>query len=115
MEIGVSTFLTLLSSPESRPDLEELHKLGSGKKLVKIREEVASEWLKLAVQLKFKQGIIKIIQADNQGSEDAFDKLMMRWLDGAGHQPVTWGTLLLALYAAGFTTLASDVEEVLGL
>ena len=89
--------------------------MSSGKRSVKIREELAAEWPKLAVKLKFTQGTIKIIDADSKGCEDAFDKLMMRWLDGAGRLPVTWGTLLLALYAADFKTLASDVEEVLGL
>ena len=87
--------------------------MSSGKRSVKIREEVAAKWSNLAVKLKFMQGTIEIIEADSKGCEDAFDKLMMRWLKGAGRLPVTWGTLLLALYAADFYTLASGVEEIL--
>lgn len=90
--------------------------MDSGETSVKIRDAVAAKWEGLAAQLKFKPGVIDIIERDHKGcSEDAFDDLMKRWLKGAGKQPPSWRTLLQALDAADFKTLASDVKKVLNL
>lgn len=83
---------------------------------MKIRDGVAAKWQDLAAQLKFESGVIEIIETKSKGCcEDAFDDLMRRWLRGAGKQPASWKTLLQALDAADFKTLASDVKKVLNL
>ena len=108
-------FWPFLSPAASRPLLRQLHRVSSAEGTVKIKEGVAAEWKELAIQLDFQPGTIKIIRKDNDSCEDAFDDLMSRWLEGAGRQPVSWGTLLLALKEANFKTLASDVKGVLNL
>ena len=80
---------------------------------MRIRDEAADRWRDLAAQLNFKRGVIKIIEKDSDGCEDAFDDLISRWLDGAGRQPVVWKTLLSALNDIELQVLAQDVQQVL--
>ena len=80
---------------------------------MRIRDEAAGRWRDLAAQLNFKRGVIKIIEGDSDGCEDAFDDLVSRWLDGAGRQPVVWRTLLSALNDIELHVLAQDVQQIL--
>ena len=81
---------------------------------MRIRDGAASKWKDLAIQLNFQPGTINIIQSDsNYRSEDAFDMLMTRWLDGGGRQPVTWKTLIHALEDIDLNVLAQDMRQTL--
>ena len=99
---------------DSRPELRELHILSRDDKTVRIRDGAASKWKDLAIQLNFQPGTINIIQSDSYyRSEDAFDMVMSRWLNGGGRHPVTWKTLIRALEDIDLNVLAQDVQQTL--
>ena len=105
--------LVLVWNSNSCPEMRELHKLSRGDKIVKIRDEAASRWKDLAIQLNFHRGVIKTIQKDSDGNEDAFDELMSRWLEGAGRKPVIWRTLIRALEDIDLNVLAQNIQQTL--
>jgi len=39
--------------------------------------------------------------------------MLQKWLDGEGHQPVAWETLMDALIDIGFVTVVEDLQEIL--
>ena len=86
-----------------------------GTKSVKIRQHAACHWKDLACFLDFPRHVVKIIERESDGLEEAFDELIHRWLSGAEgtRQPVSWNTLLLALEEAELNVLAADARRVL--
>ena len=78
---------------------------------IKVMEEVAAHWDRLAIHLDFPQCVIDIIKTDypNQ-TEKACHQMFQQWLERADP---TWRALLKALEDMDMNTLASDLRKLL--
>ena len=83
---------------------------------VRVLEEVAPDWKRLAISLKFNQSKIKTIEKDYKTStEEACQEMFMRWLAGEHDlaQPCTWDTLIKCLRRAAFIDVANSLRTIL--
>ena len=84
--------------------------------MVKIIEQVASQWEQLAYALQFSSAVVKTIERDNtKDCTAACTELLHRWVCGAEgtRQPISWATLIESLRDCDFTVLARDLDNVL--
>ena len=84
--------------------------------MVKIIEQVASQWEELAYILQFSSAAVKTIERDNpKDSSAACAELLHRWVRGAEgtQQPVSWATFIECLRDCDFVVLARDLENAL--
>ena len=98
------------------PELHELDLIEYKGKKVRVLEESAGKWNKLAIRLHFKGNKITQIQNDSgQNSYQACQSVFSEWLDGKEglRLPRTWVTVIAALGEAGLGQLAEKLEEVL--
>ena len=108
-------FYTLNSSSESKPKLHQLQSLCVGERRLRIIDSVAADWEGIAIALQFEASEIETVRSDcHFQSKPACRNIFGKWLDGQGCQPVTWQRLGEALADVGFSTLARDLQEVLG-
>ncbi len=84
---------------------------------VRVIEEVSYNWESLALSLRFKEHVIRIIAANHPNDcEAACRDMFGRWLQGRKdiEQPVTWETLIRSLYETGtFEALGNKLAKVL--
>ena len=79
--------------------------------MVKIIEQVASQWEELAYILQFSSAAVKTIECDNpKDSSAACTELLHRWVRGAEgtQQPVSWATFIECLRDCDFVVLARE-------
>lgn len=84
--------------------------------MVKIIEQVASQWEELAYVLQFSSAVVKTIECDNpKDCIAACTELLHWWLRGAEgtRQPVSWATLVECLRDCDFIVLARDLENAI--
>jgi len=107
----------MFSSTADKPKLYQLQCLQCQGRRVKIIENVAAKWEKVALALHFEGHTIQNIRSDPhiQCIDTACRVMLQKWLDGEGsqHQQVTWGTLMDALIDIGFVTLVKELQEIL--
>lgn len=97
-----------------KPVLHQLDLIESKDKTLKMIDQSAAKWEKLAIRLHFENHDVSRIRKDHHlQSVDACRTALMEWLDGKGRQPTTWGTLIKALVEAEMAELAGDLELVL--
>ena len=89
---------------------------GNGK-IVKVIRAVAAMWDHVALSLHFEAHDISRIKMDHrqQSVQAMITTVFHEWLEGGGRQPTTWQTLIKTLNEAGFLSVASDLENILGI
>ncbi len=84
---------------------------------VRVIEEVSYNWQSLALSLRFKDHVIRIIAANHPNDcEAACRDMFGRWLQGRKdiERPVTWETLIRSLYETGtFEALGNKLVQVI--
>jgi len=84
--------------------------------VVKVIEQVASQWEELAYILQFSSAVVKTIKRDNtKDCTAACTEVLHRWVGGAEgtREPVSWATLIECLRDCDFIMLARDLENAL--
>ena len=92
----------------------------SGKEVV-IRDQLASHWEDLLIQLSFEpassaSSMIKNINRNCRGEvEEACREVLLKWLSGdpSSSLPVTWRSLIEVIKTLDHCTLAVELEEEL--
>ena len=84
--------------------------------MVKVIEQVASQWEELAYILQFSSAVVKTIERDNtKDCTAACTEVLHRWVGGAEgtREPVSWATLIECLRDCDLIMLARDLENEL--
>ena len=108
-------FVYFLSFVADRPELYQLQKVeGWEGRAVKVIEQVAPFWEKLAYALHFNPAVVEAVARDNHYKcEQACMDMFCRWLSGSARQPVNWETLLVALRDCKLKRLEAELDIVL--
>ena len=97
-----------------KPELHQLDLLEGNGNTVRVIDEVAAKWEKLAMRLYFKSHDMDRIRRDHhQDSTAACQTMFSEWLNGKGRGPISWNTLIQALREAKMTLLASNLELII--
>ena len=81
---------------------------------MKVIEQVAPVWERLACALHFNPAVVATIARDNHHKcEQACMDMFGRWLNGSAHQPVNWETLMVALRDCKLMKLEAELDRVL--
>lgn len=97
----------------SLPKLHQIDCIEGNGKVVKVIRSTAAEWEQVATRLHLDHHIIEHIKRDNHyQTVPCCHKIFEEWLDGAGQQPATWKTLIIALEEANFSELANDLQKI---
>ena len=81
---------------------------------VRVIEEIAADWKRLALALHFRRGVLWAVrESEHFQVENACCTILHKWLDGQGLQPVTWDTLVECLEDIGHRSLAEDLRKEL--
>ena len=98
----------------SPPKLHQVDLIEGNGKTVKVIEQAAAKWERVATRLYFGSHDICRIKKDypNQSFE-ACQTVFIEWLNGKGRKPISWETLIKALKEADLSELAADLEVVL--
>ena len=98
-----------------RPKMWQLQKfVGVSGRVFKVVEKVSADWEELALALRFDHEIIRAVkQSEHFQVKAACRRILQRWLDWEGLQPVTWETLVEALVDIEHGTLARDLRREL--
>ena len=79
-----------------------------------LSSESTGKWERVATRLYFPADAIEVISRDFQQQCDSTCRTMFsRWLDGEGHEPRTWGTLVTVLYEADLSSVANELEKMI--
>ena len=99
----------------SIPKLHQIDRIeGYDGKVVQVIKYVAARWEEVATRLHFESHDISRINGDNHYKNiPCCRKMFGEWLDGNGREPVNWETLITALKEAGFSQLASDLQNII--
>lgn len=90
----------------------QLDSLKVGDQRLKIIQEMAASWHKLATFLEFEDAIVQTIQRDKLGScEECCRETLRRWLREEACRPVTWERLIVALDDAEKGELAEQLQN----
>ena len=102
---------TSLRHTEEKPTIQQLQKMeGKDNKVIRIMTTVAPEWEELAISMEIEAHIISTIRRDNlQDSKGATRQLFIGWLEG---KTVSWEGLVQCLDDAGFSGIASEIQEM---
>ena len=84
-----------------------------GGKELRVIDQVAGKWEKLAIALGFDAALLEVIERDSHKSETACRNMLGRWLRGEAKIHVSWSALLKGLRDGGFETLALELEQAL--
>ena len=78
----------------------------------KVIKEMADKWKKLASLLGLSD-VVPVIDYDTAhfGFESSFRETIRRWLDGEGHQPITWKSLVEALRDANESEITNELQK----
>lgn len=86
---------------------------GGGKKL-RVIEQIAAKWERVATRLYFESHDISRIKKDNPlQSVESCQTVLIEWLNGKGRKPVSWGTFVNALNEADLSELGKNLEDML--
>ena len=102
-----------IAEVDEMPKLHQLQRLSRDSTVINVIEAVAPLWEEFALYLKMERNMIDIWKRDTIQVKDATRKLFGHWLDGNGHQPISWRTLIQALHEAGLSITATDLEKIL--
>ena len=98
----------------SPPKLHQVDLIDGNGKTVKVIEQAAAKWERVATRLYFESHDICRIKKDNPlQSFEACQTVFIEWLNGKGRKPISWETLIKALKEADLSELAADLEVVL--
>ena len=101
------------SLSDSRPELHQLDLFERHSKKLELIACVTADWERVATRLHFPGYTIKAISRDSHHQTDqACRSMFTRWLNGEGRQPVTWGTLITALYEAKLASVAQELDNM---
>ena len=108
----MNNFLFVAADP---PELYQLQKLkGWEGRAVKVIEQVAPVWERLAYALHFNSAVVAAIARDNfHKCEPACMDMFGRWLNGSARQPVNWETLIAALRDCKLKKLEAELDLAL--
>ena len=94
-----------------QPKLYELDLIEASGKTVKVIEQAAAKWEKVATRLYFESHDISRIRKDyHQQTIEACRTVFIEWLQGKGRKPTTWDTVIKALEEADLSELAGDLK-----
>ena len=81
--------------------------------MLKITDRVSAKWKDVALRLHFEGHCIDIIEINcHYQAVPACRTMFTRWLEGYGHKPKTWRTLIIALKEANLSTVAEKLEKM---
>ncbi len=81
---------------------------------VQIIEEVQAEWEKLSDFLELPHTTVRNLKAHpNWTPDSACRSVFVKWLNGEGIAPKTWGTLIRVFKRMGYLELAHNVTRAL--
>lgn len=93
--------------------MSQIDRVEGKDKVIKVIEQVAGRWERVATRLCFEgHNIQRIKRDDNNSCTEACRTMFIEWLNGKGRKPVTWETLIKVLKEAGFSEIASDIEHL---
>ena len=104
------TFLSSCIFQADKPELHQLKFLRCRGRTLKIIETVAEQLEEMTIALQLEDHVTNALEGD---PVPACCEMMQQWLDGEGHKPVTWSTVIESLIEAGFLDLAENLQEVL--
>ena len=90
----------------------------AGGRVMNLAREIAPNHHKFCQSLLSESTHKKLVENSLNNGKDAsglIQEVLKQWLEGAGRQPVQWGTLVETLRAAELTSLATRVEQSLQL
>ena len=97
-----------------QPKLHYLDLIEANEKTVKVIEQAAAKWEKVATRLYFEGHDIDCIRKDYpQQTVEACRSVFIKWLQGRGRKPTSWDTVIMALKEADLSELAGDLKFVL--
>ena len=100
----------------SLPKWHHLDLIEANGKTVKVIEQAAAKWNKVATRLHFEpQDISRIRNDAHHQSIDACQTVFSEWVQGKGRKPTTWNTVIKALKEADLSELSADLEIVFSL
>ena len=106
-------FYTEFPMISSLPIWHHLDLIEGNGKTVKVIEQAAAKWNKLATRLYFEPQDISRIRNDvHHQSIDACETVLSEWRQGQGRKPITWDTVIKALEEADLSELAADLKVV---
>ena len=96
---------------DEAPTLQQLQNInGKDKKLIRIMDSVSPDWEDVAISMGLEAHVINTIKRDNvHDSKAATRQLFMKWLEG---RRKSWDMLVDILDDAGFSIIASDLQEM---
>ena len=101
------------SLSDSTPELHQLDLFERHCMKLELIACVTADWERVATRLHFPGYTIKAVSRDSQHQSDqACRSMFTRWLNGEGRQPVTWGTLITALYEAKLASVAQELDNM---
>ena len=82
---------------------------------VNIVSRIAHKYLQFGILLlNDKQGhIVDAIVHDHRDAEKITLKILQRWINGEGQQPVSWKTMVKVLQYIGLNELAKEIKELM--
>ena len=93
--------------------LREFDLIEDKSRKVRLIEEVAAGWEKIATHLYFESRHIQSMKRDNtQNSKECCRAVFVDWMEGRGRQPITWKVLIDAMSQAGFPRVAEDLKSI---
>ena len=72
--------------------------------------KIAYKWKRLGDFLNLHYGDMEMIGQDKGGSTECMREIIASWLKGNGRRPVTWQTIIDALYQIEEPELANSVK-----
>ena len=102
-----------MPSLSDQPKFHQLDLIEGYKKTVRVIEQSAAKWEKIATRLYFEICDISRIKKDNNECDAACQTVFVEWLNGRGREPITWNTLIKVLNEAGLAELAADIKLIL--
>ena len=103
------------SNLDTKPTLQELQNFTcTDGRVINIPVEVSADYTKFGTfLLDNSASTVKIIAPKHHyNAEQINTEILQEWLNGRGKQPVTWATLVKALYDNELFSLAGDIEAV---
>lgn len=98
----------------STPTLHDIDIFHVGEKEIRIIQDVASKWKRVATRLHFKPSDIARIDTNHpRDCESACREVFSEWMLGHGRKPISWRTLVKALNESKFSEMARELETFL--
>ena len=106
--------LKVSSLSDCTPEFHELDLFEWCGKKLDIIKRVSDKWEQVATRLHFPPNTIEVISRDcHHQCDPACRSMFTRWLGGEGRTPMTWGTLVGALYEADLSSVAQELDKMI--